>query len=48
MSLERDVVMNFYEVMCYELVDAQEWDLVKFIVKDLMIQRRKFSILFFE
>lgn len=41
MNLERGIVMNFYENIGYELMDAQEWDLAKFIVKDLMVQRRK-------
>lgn len=37
MTLERAIVMNFYENIGYELMDAQEWDLAKYIVKDLMV-----------
>ena len=39
MDLERETVMSLYETMSFELMDTQEWDMAKFIVKDLMVQR---------
>lgn len=37
MDLERETVMSLYETISFELMDAQEWDMTKYIVKDLMI-----------
>lgn len=42
MDLERETIMSLYETMAFELMDASEWDMTKFIVKDLMVQRRRF------
>ena len=40
-KVERETVMSLYETISFELMDAQEWDMTKYIVKDLMVQRRK-------
>ena len=41
LELPRRVLMDFYETLMFELFDNEEWDLARYVWKDVLTQRSK-------